>query len=339
MAVTLWADDITTTGTLAEVWALVTPPDEDGFGGEDPVPEKVVLMPGGGRYEAVYSLDNPLGGTYTVSFNAKDIEGAVSLPLTQTLTRVDDYEPDDTEAQASPLFVDTLAQYHSFHTVNDEDWVTFIAEAGKTYTITADPVGEEADVVLQVKDPNGVITTIDDLPAGEHPLGAEVYIIPVDAGNEGSFSVKVSLDNTVTPPNVPSDYTLAVTTDGGGSGTTSVTGQVKTPIGNAVTLAYVKITGTGGTTGTSATYSVSPNGDYSIGKGPGTYALTAQKSGYLQANAGTITIPAQGTTIKNITITAGGSLDSDGDGIPDASDPYPDMWMVTATGCATGRIR
>jgi len=128
------------------------------------------------------------------------------------------------------------------------------------------------------------------------------------------------LDNTVSPPNEPSDYTLAVTTDGGGSGTTSVTGQVKTPSGNPVTVAYVKITGTGGTTGTSATYSVSPNGDYSIGDGPGTYTLTAQKSGYLTADAGTITIPAQGTTIRNITLSP---ADGDGDGIPDDTDPYP----------------
>jgi hypothetical protein len=84
----------------------------------------------------------------------------------------------------------------------------------------------------------------------------------------------------------------------------------------------VKITGTGGTTGTSATYSVSPNGDYSIGDGAGSYTLTAQKSGYLTANAGTITIPAQGTTIRNITLQPS-TVDSDDDGIPDAIDTAP----------------
>ena len=31
--------------------------------------------------------------------------------------------------------------------------------------------------------------------------------------------------------------------------------------------------GTGGTIGTSATYSLTPNGDYSIGDGPGSYTL------------------------------------------------------------------
>jgi hypothetical protein len=323
MAVTLWADDITTTGTLDEVWALVTPPDTDGFGGVDPVPVNVPLTDNGTRFESNYSLPAPLGGTYTVSFYASDTDGAVSLPWTETLTREDAYEPDNDETQISPLFVDAPAQYHSFHVTTDEDWVTFTADDGKTYTITADPVGEAADVVLSIRDPNGATTTIDDLPAGAHPLGAETYIVAVDSSNDGIFQVKVSLDNTVSPPNEPSDYTLAVTTDGGGSGTTSVAGQVKEPGGNGVELAFVKVTGTGGTSGTSSTLSVTPNGDYSIGDGPGTYTLTATKTGYQLADAGTITIPEQGTTIRNITLLPEGVVDTDGDGIPDADDPYP----------------
>jgi hypothetical protein len=315
MSLTLWANDITTTGTLAEAWALVTPPDVDGFGGLDPMPERVLLSHNGTRYEGTYSQNSPLGGTYTVSFYVKDTEEAVSIPWTETLTRVDGFEDDNGEGQAKPIVVDDPAQYHSFHTTDDEDWVSFEAVAGQTYTVTADPVGTEADVVLLIKPPgSGGNVTVDDLPAGEHPLGAEQYSFTADAG---IYLVKVSLDNTVSPPNVPSDYTLAVTTDGGGSGTTSVAGQVKDANGTGVQLAYVKITGTGGTTGTSATYSLSPNGDYSIGDGPGTYTLTAQKQDFMTANAGTITIPAQGTTIRNITILP---VDTDGDGLPDSLD-------------------
>jgi hypothetical protein len=317
MSLTLWASNITTTGTLAEVWALVTPPDTDGFGGTDPVPVKVLLAHNGTRYEGTYSQGSPLDGTYTISFYASDTEGAVSLPWTETLARVDAYEVDDTEAQANAIIVDDPAQYHSFHTIADEDWVTFAAADGDSLTITADPVGAEVDLVLLIKDKNGASIMVDDVPAGDHPLGAESYVINVDASNAGPFSVRVSLDNTVTSANVPSDYTLAVTTDGGGSGTTSVAGQVRDPGGNGIQLAYVKITGTGGTTGTSATYSLSPNGDYSIGDGPGTYTLTAQKQDFMAANAGTITIPAQGTTILNITLQP---ADADGDGLPDSLD-------------------
>ena len=321
MSLTLWANDITTTGTLNAVWALVTPPDTDGFGGTDPMPVEVPLTHNGTRYEGSYNLPAPLGGTYTMSIYAQDTDGAVSLPWTETLTREDAYEVDDTEGQSNALIVDDPAQYHSFHTINDVDWVGFAATAGTTYTITADPVGEGADVVLSITPLGGGTVIIDDLPAGEHPLGAETYIFT--AATTGTYSVKVSLDNTVSPPNVPSDYTLAVTTDGGGSGTTSVAGQVRAPDGNPVEFTFVKIEGNGGTTGVASTLSVTPNGDYSIGDGPGTYALSAQKSGYLLADAGTITIPETGTTIRNITLMPDGPVDTDGDGIPDASDASP----------------
>ena len=299
MQLTLWTQDITTTGMIDQVWALVTPPDVDGFGGTDPVPEKVLLLDTGPRYEAAYSLAGPLGGSYTVSFYAKDTDGAVSIPLSQTATRQDAYEIDDSEGQANTLVVDDPFQYHSFHTTNDEDWVTFTAVEDKTYTITADPVGEEADVVLQVKDPNGVITTIDDVPAGEHPLGAEVYIIPVDASNDGLFHVKVALDTGVA--NTPSDYTLAVTTDGGGSGTTSVAGQVRAPNGNPVDFATVKIEHTV----TSATKST-----LSFPSGARTHSVMARVR-MTSRRRRTVTCwrmpvrspsPEQGTTIRNITL-------------------------------------
>jgi streptogramin lyase len=322
LAVTLWVNDLSTTGTIAEVWALVTPPDTDGFGGTDPASVKVTLPFNGTRYEAPYNLPGPLGGTYTVTFYARDTDGSVSLPRAETLTREDSYEPDDTEAQASALIVDDPAQYHSFHTVSDEDWASFAAASGTTYTVTADPVGNEADVVLLVKDPGGiVIATVDDVTAGEHPLGAEQYIFT--AAQTGTYTVQVTLSTNVTQPNVPSDYTLAVTTGGGGSGTTSVAGQVRDTNDNPVELAFVKIDGTGATTGTASTLSVTPNGDYSIGDGPGDYTLTAQKAGYQTTNAGTISIPSQGTTIANIILMPDAPVDTDGDGIPDASDPYP----------------
>jgi alpha-tubulin suppressor-like RCC1 family protein len=339
MAVTLWADNITTTGTLNEVWALVTPPDTDGFGGSDPLPVKVPLTDNGTRYEAPYSLPTPLGGTYTVSFYASDTDDAVSLPRTESLTREDDYEIDDTEAQAGVIIVDDPAQYHSFHTVSDEDWASFAATSATSYTITADPIGAEADVVLLVKDPGGTVITVppvDNVPAGEHPLGAEQYIFT--AAQTGIYTVKVSLDNTVTPPNQPSDYTLAVTTDGGGSGTTNVAGQVRDTNGNPVQLAFVKIDGTGGTMGTASTLSVTPNGDYSIGDSPGTYTLTALKGGFFPTNAGTVTISDQSTAIANIVITPDLALDTDGDGVPNAYDPNSNNVDTDGDGLCDGPV-
>jgi hypothetical protein len=332
MAMTLWADDITT-GNLAEVWALVTPPDTDGFGGVDPVPEKVPLVDNGTRYEPEapynpYSLPAPLGGTYTVSFYASDADGSVSLPWTETLTREDDFEVDDDDTQANDITIDDPAgpQYHSFHDVRDDDgdpadvdWVKFTAGV-EPLTVKANPLGAGADIKLTVIYPAGsdpASVEVDEVPAGEYPLGTEVHIIP--ANHPGDFKVKVWLDPA--EANVPSDYTLAVTTDGGGTVTSEVKGQIKDTSGNGVYFAQVKATGTGTTSGTSTDYSAT-NGDYSIDEGAGTYAMTAQKCGYVNADGGEVTIPANGVAIRNIVMTPV-VHDCDGDGLQSDVDNCP----------------
>jgi hypothetical protein len=126
-----------------------------------------------------------------------------------------------------------------------------------------------------------------------------------------------------------------VTTDGGGSGTTSVAGQVRDPNGNPVELAFVKIEDT---TSTNSTFSISPNGDFSMGDDPGTYTLTAQKAGFLLANAGTITIPAEGTAIHNIMMSADPAEDMDGDGVPDVYDPNLNSVDTDGDGLCDGPV-
>jgi hypothetical protein len=158
---------------------------------------------------------------------------------------------------------------------------------------------------------------VDEVPAGEYPLGTEVHIIP--ANHPGDFKVKVWLDPA--EANVPSDYTLAVTTDGGGTVTSEVKGQIKDTSGNGVYFAQVKATGTGTTSGTSTDYSAT-NGDYSIDEGAGTYAMTAQKCGYVNADGGEVTIPANGVAIRNIVMTPV-VHDCDGDGLQSDVDNCP----------------
>jgi len=330
MDVTLWAGNITTTGTLDEVWALVTPPDTDGFGGTDPAPVRVPLIWDSNllRYQSIYNLPAPLGGTYSVTFYASDADGAVSLPWTETLAREDIYEPDDTEAQASPITIDALAQYHSFHTVNDEDWVTFditlnTGDPPVTLAITADPVGNEADVVLDITEPDNNVIHVDQNLAGEFPEGIETYFLTVSTVGTHTYKVKVSLDTTL--PNTPSDYTLAVTTDTGGNPTptTSVQGLVTDTGGNAITIAEVTVTGVSSTTTTYSDFTAT----YELYESSGTYTLSAMKSGYFMdadgdgnpdPDLGTIAIPSTGSVIRNITLVPDAPVDTDGDGIPDA---------------------
>jgi len=65
----------------------------------------------------------------------------------------DTYEPDDTCAQAEPISTDGIAQLHTFHQHNDNDWVSFEVNAGVEYLIEARvPPDSQADVVLELFD-------------------------------------------------------------------------------------------------------------------------------------------------------------------------------------------
>jgi hypothetical protein len=337
MVLDLWLEGVTTTGTINEVWAMVAQPDMDGIGGNDPTLIKVPLLYNAGRYEAMYSDPSPLNGTYAVSFYASDTDGAVSIPLTATATRMDSYEDDDSEGVANNIVIDDPAQHHSFHIVNDEDWVSFTATAGATYTVTANPVGEQADVVLTIIEPTGSIidpapidgVTADDVTAGEAPLGVESYII--SSALAGVYKVKVSLDNTG-EPNQPSDYRLTVTTNGGGGNTTSISGQVRDPDGNMLTAAYVLAQGVSPTVGSEFTFSdndsnpAAPdtNGEYTLGVATngGTYDIVVQKTGYQQTIVSNVFVSAGENKLVSIMMLPDivEDVDTDGDGIVDSLD-------------------
>ena len=64
----------------------------------------------------------------------------------------DDYEPDDTCAQASPIQVNGAAQRRNFHQGQDSDWVWFEGVAGVTYIIQTSNTGPRADTVLELHD-------------------------------------------------------------------------------------------------------------------------------------------------------------------------------------------
>jgi hypothetical protein len=60
----------------------------------------------------------------------------------------DDYEPDDTCAQAQPLQINGVAQQHTFHQYEDADWSWFDVVSGTTYLIQTSATGENADTEL-----------------------------------------------------------------------------------------------------------------------------------------------------------------------------------------------
>ena len=80
---TLWAKDVTSTGTIKKVWAVMTPPGGSGGSYETPVtglPTMELLPVGNNRFEGIYTGFDE-SGTYDVAIFAMDGDGAVSLPV------------------------------------------------------------------------------------------------------------------------------------------------------------------------------------------------------------------------------------------------------------------
>jgi hypothetical protein len=62
----------------------------------------------------------------------------------------DDYEPDDTCAQAQPIAVNGAAQHHTFAQQGDADWVRFEVTQGATYIIQTANAQPNADTILSL---------------------------------------------------------------------------------------------------------------------------------------------------------------------------------------------
>ncbi|MBF0549324.1 MAG: hypothetical protein HQK60_02195, partial [Deltaproteobacteria bacterium] len=82
----IWAKDVTTTGTIDQVWAIITPPNYSPQP-SDPVidlPMLVLNPAGGGMYQGMYN-DFSLPGRYIVNVFAKDTKNLISNSLATTV--------------------------------------------------------------------------------------------------------------------------------------------------------------------------------------------------------------------------------------------------------------
>ena len=339
---TLWANDVYTTGDIEGVWAEVVRP--YATGNEDPEIVSVGLSPvaaGSEDWTADFIDSSPIAGDYTVTFYARDTDGQVSEALEYTETRTsgaDAYEPDDTQDTVPPRLIlidEGLPQLHTLHDTGDEDWVTFYGVPGQTLDIKVQPWGESSDVTLTVVPPaNDPVcapdptceVVVDDNVIGPGPASEEATSWPVSM--EGQHFVKVDFASE-TINNEPTAYQLSVSTGSGGTGETGITGLVREPSGTGVLLASIKAVGTGGTTGTSTTMTVTQDGSYTLPEGPGNYDLSASKNGYQAMTPVPVVVEQNpdpdedSLTIQHLVLVPDGPQDWDGDGIPDASDPYP----------------
>lgn len=146
---------------------------------------------------AVVTHTYAAGGAYTVTVTARNSVsslvdtmvvpvGAVTyLPLIMRdypPPCLDDYEPDDSVAQASTIATDGTAQSHTFHQAGDADWIAFTVVSDTVdYVIeTFDLAGSDTVLYLYDSDGERLLDWNDD--AGPGTLASRLDFNPYHAG-------------------------------------------------------------------------------------------------------------------------------------------------------------
>ncbi len=121
---------------------------------------------------------------------------AYSLEVKESIPCKDEYEQDDSWAEAKWIVVGGPPQIHNFHVpcfntyhpLDTADWVKFEATKGFTYTIKTSNLEGGNDTILGLYDPNGIRITVNDDDADNIPASKIVWCAPAD----GTYYVKVS---------------------------------------------------------------------------------------------------------------------------------------------------
>jgi streptogramin lyase len=307
---TIWVDDVTTTGSIASVWAVIKPPGYTTVGASDPIIDMPIvdLTPtGSNRYEGTINGFSNFG-IHWVSAYATDTEGATSLPKETAVCYVncsDNYEEDDTYQQATVIVInDESAQQHNFHDNGDQDWVKFYGVAGQTYTIEVNNTEANCDAVIKLYDTDGVspLSNRDDTGPGEDeelswPCPQDgIYYVSIHQFLPGDYGENTGYELRVYRPIGPlSGFVTGVITDRF----------------SAQELGDVRIK----TNSNQSALSLS-TGSYLLVHPPGTVSFTLQKDGYNTEIVPGVQISEGGITSLDIVLTPAPG-DTDGDGIPD----------------------
>lgn len=110
----------------------------------------------------------------------------ISSGVEVCLPVVDSYEGDDVPSEAQPITIDEI-QNHNFDHPGDDDWISFTAEEGMTYTISTNDLGPAADTYLYLYDTDG--TTL--LAANDDHAGSLASSIEWTAPTSGTYYVLV----------------------------------------------------------------------------------------------------------------------------------------------------
>lgn len=99
-------------------------------------------------------------------------------------TAPDIFEPNDAPGQASDLAVDGPRMIHQFYREGDEDWVRFMAVAGRRYRLTTDNLSVFADPLMQLyaSDGQSLLAENDDIDVNIGNLAARIEFTAAGAG-------------------------------------------------------------------------------------------------------------------------------------------------------------
>lgn len=239
---TIYVNEVTTTGTIADVTATILPPDAL-------VPVELALTEtpaNSGHYEVTYNGFTQ-NGIYSVSVVAIDTDDNASVPAEMFVEQLDGsspsgdaYEDDDTSVNAQ-LYSPGLggSQSHTFHDDGDWDWYQFTASTYDIITIETFNLGPSADTYLQLYPSNGttLLATDDDSSPDDFDIYGERFLFtPANYGRTtGTFYLKVRSSPTaaVSPDyGVNATYDIRIIREIGGC---EVPGQLKVTLKDSVT--------------------------------------------------------------------------------------------------------
>jgi hypothetical protein len=143
-------------------------------------PRIVWVAPSSGRY---YVMVRDLGGDST----GIDANYSITVRESAFAEGADQYEPDDSPAQASAMESEGTRQEHTFHTSTDVDYVSFAAEEGVEYTIQTGGLQAGCDTIIYLYDEAGTELEYDD------DAGSETYASSITwtAPSSGLYCVAV----------------------------------------------------------------------------------------------------------------------------------------------------
>jgi len=134
---------------------------------------------------------------------------AILVPVFVQAVEPDSYEEDDTAAQAKIIILnDAESQKRSFHETGDEDWIKFYGLAEEKYSVQAENVGADCDVVIRLYDTDGV-TFLEKGDDGGKGMADSLKSSPLS--RDGIYYVKIHNISEIFGENTQYDLRIFLT--------------------------------------------------------------------------------------------------------------------------------